>query len=57
VVLTPGSDVDEETLIEYSLDRLARYKCPSKIMFVDELPRNPTGKLVRRRLDDALSVS
>ncbi|MFT4865395.1 MAG: long-chain acyl-CoA synthetase [Ilumatobacter sp.] len=57
VVLTPGSDVDEETLIEYSLDRLARYKCPSKIMFVDELPRNPTGKLLRRRLDDTLSVS
>ena len=57
VVLTPGSDVDEETLIEHSLDRLARYKCPSKIMFVGELPRNPTGKLVRRRLDDALSVS
>ena len=57
VVLTPGSDADEETLIEYSLDRLARYKCPSKIMFVEELPRNPTGKLLRRRLDDTLSVS
>ena len=57
VVLTPGSDVDEETLIEYSLGRLARYKCPSKIMFVDQLPRNPIGKLLRRRLDDTLSVS
>ena len=56
VVAAPGSDVDEETLIEYSLDHLARYKCPSKVIFVDELPRNVSGKLVRRNLDDALRV-
>jgi long-chain acyl-CoA synthetase len=54
VVCTPGADVDEETLIEYSLDHLARYKCPSKVIFVDALPRNTSGKLVRRQLDDAL---
>jgi long-chain acyl-CoA synthetase len=52
VVTTEGSDIDEETLIEYCLDHLARYKCPSKILFVDELPRNATGKLVRRQLLD-----
>ncbi len=56
VVAAPGSDVDEETLIEYSLDHLARYKCPSKVIFVDALPRNASGKLVRRNLDDALRV-
>jgi len=50
VVVEDGTDVDEDTLIEYSLDHLARYKCPSKVMFVDELPRNSTGKLVRREL-------
>ena len=49
-------EVGEDGLIEYALDRLARYKCPSKIMFVDELPRNATGKLVRRRLDGDLEV-
>ncbi len=54
VVSAPGSDVDEETLIEYALDHLARYKCPSKVIFVDALPRNASGKLVRRNLDDAL---
>jgi len=54
VVTIPGSDVDEETLIEHSLDHLARYKCPSKVIFVDALPRNASGKLVRRSLDDAL---
>ena len=32
-------------------DHLARYKCPTKIIFVDELPRNATGKLLRRDLD------
>jgi long-chain acyl-CoA synthetase len=56
VVATEGSDVDEETLIEYSLDHLARYKCPSKVIFVGALPRNASGKLVRRSLDDALRV-
>jgi long-chain acyl-CoA synthetase len=57
VVTNDGADVDEDTLIEHCLDHLARYKCPSKVMFVDELPRNLTGKLVRRRLDDTLSLS
>ncbi len=47
-----GSDIDEETLIEYCLDHLARYKCPNKVLFVDELPRNATGKLLRRALLD-----
>lgn len=57
VVVRDEADVDEETLIEFCLDHVARYKCPSKVMFVDELPRSTTGKLVRRRLDDALAVS
>ncbi len=56
VVTRPGVDADEEALIEHSLDHLARYKCPTKIIFVDALPRNASGKLVRRSLDDALRV-
>jgi long-chain acyl-CoA synthetase len=51
VVARAGADVDEESLIEFCRDRLARYKCPSKVLFVDELPRNASGKLVRRQLD------
>ncbi len=50
VVAVDGSDVDEESLVEFCLDHLARYKCPNKIEFVDELPRNASGKLVRREL-------
>jgi len=51
VVVESGADVDEESLVEFCRDRLARYKCPNKIMFVDTLPRNGNDKLVRRRLE------
>jgi len=50
VVATEDSDIDEESLVEYCFDHLARYKCPNKIMFVTDLPRNASGKLVRRQL-------
>lgn len=54
VVASPGAVLDEESVIDYALDHLARYKCPSVVVLVDELPRNAAGKLVRRRLDDLL---
>lgn len=50
VVLDEGADVDEEALIDYVGDHLARYKVPSKILVVDELPRNANGKLLRSSL-------
>ena len=50
VVLQAGARAQEDSLISWCLDNLARYKCPSKIMFVDELPRNVSGKLLRRSL-------
>jgi long-chain acyl-CoA synthetase len=50
VVPEPGAGLDEESLIDFCLDRLSRYKCPSKIVMVDELPRNLSGKLIRRAL-------
>ena len=50
VVLRPGASVDEDTLIDHARDHLARYKAPTKVLFVDELPRNANGKLVRRDL-------
>jgi long-chain acyl-CoA synthetase len=52
VVAEPGAALDEDGLIEFARDHLARYKCPSKVIFVDKLPRNAAGKLVRRRLSD-----
>ncbi|MCU1396937.1 MAG: acyl-CoA synthetase (AMP-forming)/AMP-acid ligase [Acidimicrobiales bacterium] len=50
VVAKAGVHLDEDALIDHCLDELARYKCPSKILFVDELPRNVSGKLLRREL-------
>ena len=50
VVLQAAARAQEDSLISWCLDNLARYKCPSKIMFVDELPRNVSGKLLRRSL-------
>jgi long-chain acyl-CoA synthetase len=50
VVVRDGMTVDEDTLISWCGERLARYKSPSKILFVDELPRNVSGKLLRRSL-------
>jgi long-chain acyl-CoA synthetase len=50
VVACPGVDLDEEALVEFCHERLARYKCPGKVLVVDELPRNVSGKLLRREL-------
>ena len=50
VVQAPGAHLDEEQLIAHCTANLARYKCPSKILFVDELPRGVAGKLLRREL-------
>lgn len=51
VVVAEDASVDEEALIDYSRDYLASYKCPSKVIFVDHLPRNAAGKLIRRELE------
>jgi long-chain acyl-CoA synthetase len=50
VVRQPGAEVDPDELIASARDRLARYKCPSRVVFVDHLPRNAIGKLLRREL-------
>jgi acyl-CoA synthetase (AMP-forming)/AMP-acid ligase II len=50
VVLTPGADATEDELKAHVKDNLARYKVPREIVFVDELPRNATGKVLKREL-------
>jgi acyl-CoA synthetase (AMP-forming)/AMP-acid ligase II len=49
-VCEPGQHLEEDEVIEFVADRLARYKCPTKVMFVNELPTGPAGKLLRRSL-------
>jgi long-chain acyl-CoA synthetase len=51
VVVAPGRSVEEDDLIAFCAERLARYKCPDKVMFVDELPIGTTGKVLRRTLN------
>ncbi|MDG3011107.1 acyl-CoA synthetase [Rhodococcus sp. D2-41] len=43
-------------LIGYCRERIAHYKCPREVVFVDELPRTPTGKLVKGALHAAVSA-
>jgi long-chain acyl-CoA synthetase len=49
-VVTDGHAVEEDEIIEFCEQRLARYKCPSKVMFVDDLPQGMGGKVLRRVL-------
>lgn len=50
VVLRDGSSTDEDELKAFVKSNLARYKVPREIVFLDELPRNATGKLLKREL-------
>lgn len=50
IVCKPGVTLDAEEIRQFVRDNLARYKVPRDIEFVDELPRNATGKVLRRAL-------
>ena len=50
VVRRPGADPRPEEIIEHARRHLAHYKCPTSVDFVDALPRNPSGKLLKRQL-------
>jgi fatty-acyl-CoA synthase len=50
VVTRPGDTVDGEALKDFVKRNLARFKVPRDVHFVDELPRNATGKLLRNKL-------
>ncbi|OKH70113.1 acyl-CoA synthetase [Mycobacterium sp. SWH-M5] len=50
VVKAEDSALDEDAVKAYVRDHLARYKVPREVIFLDELPRNPTGKILKREL-------
>jgi long-chain acyl-CoA synthetase len=50
VVLEPGQHLEEDDIISHTEAHLARYKCPKKVMFVDEIPHSATGKVLRKLL-------
>jgi fatty-acyl-CoA synthase len=50
VVKKAGSELDEATLKAFARERLAGPKVPRDYVFIDALPRNPTGKVLKREL-------
>lgn len=50
VVLAPGREITEQALIAHCRARLAGFKTPKQVVFMDTLPRNPSGKVLKREL-------
>jgi fatty-acyl-CoA synthase len=50
VVKADGASIGEDDIKTYVKEHLARYKVPREVIFLDELPRNPTGKILKREL-------
>jgi len=50
VVLKPDHKVTEKELIDFALQKLARYEVPTRSEFIDELPKTPVLKVLRREL-------
>jgi acyl-CoA synthetase (AMP-forming)/AMP-acid ligase II len=50
VVLRDGANLSEDDVKGYVKENLANYKVPREVVFLDELPRNPTGKILKREL-------
>lgn len=50
VVVKPGTNPSAEDIIAFTKERIAAYKCPKSIDFIDVMPRNPSGKILRKDL-------
>ena len=50
VVVRPNEFLEKDELIQFCDGKLARFKIPKEIVFLDELPRNPSGKVLKRQL-------
>ncbi|MGN9817479.1 acyl-CoA synthetase [Streptomyces sp. SD11] len=51
-VVVPRGEVTEEELVAHAREELAHFKAPKRVVFVDELPRNASGKILKRELRD-----
>lgn len=50
VALKPGHEATAEELMAFCQEKLARFKCPKQVRFVDALPKSPVGKILRKEL-------
>jgi len=57
VVTAQGATPDADELIRHTRERIAHFKCPRRVEFVEELPRNATGKVLKRELRQQLAGS
>jgi fatty-acyl-CoA synthase len=53
VVLRPGADAGADAIVDFCRGRIADYKRPRSVTFLDELPRNPSGKVLKRELRES----
>ena len=49
-ILKPDTTPEEKDLISHCIENLAKFKVPSKVEFIEALPRNATGKVLKRTL-------
>ena len=56
IVLEKGAQVSENEINNYCEEKMAKYKIPATIIFVDEIPRTPTGKILKRELRQKLET-
>lgn len=52
IVLQPGAQASAEEILRFCDGRIARYKLPRSVVFLDAIPRNAMGKVLRRKLRD-----
>ena len=50
VVAQDGASLSENDIIEFARTQIAGYKCPKSVAFVDAIPRNPNGKILKKDL-------
>ena len=50
VVAASGTGIEADDILTFARQRLATFKCPTSVDFVTELPRNPSGKVLKREL-------
>ncbi len=56
VVVKSGRELTESELLAHAGSHLATFKCPKAVVFVDSLPKNPSGKLLKRELRQRLAT-
>jgi fatty-acyl-CoA synthase len=55
VVVKAGQTLSESQVLAHAAQQLASFKCPKAVVFVDSLPKNPSGKLLKRELRQRLA--